>query len=155
LLHDCEWERFLPGIKGAMASDPQALLHQEITSRIIGCFYEVYGELGPGFSERVFRRALFIALQQSGLRAEEEVRLQAQFRGNIVGRFWVDLIVENAVLVEIKALPELDNRAIGQLLNYLKAAGGGVGLLLNFGRRPEFKRRIVGDAVTINDEKSM
>jgi GxxExxY protein len=130
------------------------LQHQELTSRIIGCFYDVYGELGPGFSEKVFRRALFVALQQAGLGTEEEVRLQVQFRGTIIGTFWVDLVVENAVLVEIKALPELDSRATGQLLNYLKAAGGGVGLLLNFGRRPEFKRRIVGDAAMINGEKS-
>jgi PD-(D/E)XK nuclease superfamily len=59
----------------------------------------------------------------------------------------VDLLVENAVIVEIKALPEIDSRAVGQLLNYLKAAGGGVGLLLNFGRRPEFQRRIVSNCL--------
>ena len=75
------------------------------------------------------------------------VRLQVQFRSVIIGTFWVDLVVEDAVLVEIKALPEIDSRAIGQLLNYLKAAGGGVGLLLNFGRRPEFKRLVVGENV--------
>ena len=138
-----------------MTTPSPTLPYQELTSRIIGCFYEVYGELGAGFSERVFRRALFIALQDCGLRVEEEVRLQVLFRGTIIGTFWVDLVVENVVVVEIKALPELDNRAVGQLLNYWKAAGGGVGLLLNFGRRPEFKRRIVGDALkmtgTISD----
>lgn len=134
-----------------MATLSETLPQHELTSRIIGSFYEVYGELGAGFSERVFRRALFIALQDSGLRAEEEVRLQVKFRGAIIGTFWVDMVVENVVLVEIKALPELDDRAVGQLLNYLKAAGGGVGLLLNFGR-PEFKRRIVGDALTVNSQ---
>ena len=137
-----------------MATQPEGLLHQELTSRIIGCFYDVYGELGPGFSERVFRRALLVALQQCSLHAEEEVRLQVHFRGVIIGTFWVDLLVENAVIVEIKASPEIDSRAVGQLLNYLKAAGGGVGLLLNFGRRPEFQRRIVSKLSAPHDNRA-
>jgi GxxExxY protein len=125
------------------------LVHRELTERIIGCFFEVYGELGPGFSEPVLRRALMIVLQQAGLRAEEEVRLQVYFRGHVIGTFFVDIVVEGTVLVEIKALPEIDSRSVGQLLNYLKAAGGGVGLLLNFGRRPEFSRKIVGNVEKI------
>ncbi len=90
-----------------------------------------------------------IALQQAGLHAEEEVRLQVNFRDHVIGTFFVDIVVEGAVLVEIKALPEIDSRSVGQLLNYLKAAGGGVGLLLNFGRRPEFSRKVVGDVEKI------
>ena len=125
------------------------LLHRELTEQIIGCFYEVYRELGPGFSEAVFRRAMTIALHEAGLRAEEEVRLQVTFRGVNIGTFFCDIVVEGAVLVEIKAMPELDSRSVGQLLNYLKVAGGGVGLLLNFGRRPEFTRRIVGNVEKI------
>jgi GxxExxY protein len=125
------------------------LVHGDLTERIIGCFYAVYRELGPGFSETVFRRAMMIALREAGLRAEEEVRLQVNFRGVVIGTFFADIIVEGAVLVEIKALPEIDNRSIGQLLNYLKVAGGGVGLLLNFGRRAEFNRKIVGNVEKI------
>ena len=128
----------------AMSSAPR-LLHRELTQQIIACFYLVYNELGPGFSEAVLRRAMMVALHEAGVRAEEEVRIQAHFHGVVIGTFHVDIIVDGAVLIEIKALPEIDNRAIGQLLNYLKLAGGGVGLLLNFGRRPEFSRKIVGD----------
>jgi GxxExxY protein len=125
------------------------LLHRELTERIIGCFFEVYGELGSGFSEPVFRPAMVVALHEAGLRAEEEVRLQVTFRGVIIGTFFCDIVVEDSILVEVKALPELDSRSVGQLLNYLKVAGGGVGLLLNFGRRPEFSRKIVGNVEKI------
>src|SRR6185503_7931746 len=102
---------------------PPILVHRDLTERVIGCFYDVYRELGPGFSELVLRRAMMIALHEAGLRAEEEVRLQVQFRGVVIGTFFADIVVDGAV---IKALPELDNRAVGQLLNYLKVAGGGV-----------------------------
>jgi GxxExxY protein len=121
------------------------LLHRELTERIIGCFYAVYRELGQGFSEAVYRRAMVVALQELAILAEEEARLQVTFRGVVIGRFWADIIVGGVVLVEIKALAELDGRSTAQLLNYLKAAGGGVGLLLNFGHRPEFKRFVMGD----------
>lgn len=90
-----------------------------------------------------------ITLLEAGLRAEEEVRMQVHFHGAIIGTFYADIIVEGAVLVEIKALPEIDDRSVAQLLNYLKVAGGGVGLLLNFGRRPQFSRRVVGDVEKI------
>jgi GxxExxY protein len=130
-------------------SDALDLVHRELTERIIGCFFLVYRELGPGFSEPVLRRAMMIALQEAGLRAEEEVRLQVHFHGVLIGTFFADIVVGGAVLVEIKALPELDSRSIGQLLNYLKVAGGGVGLLLNFGRRAEFSRKIVGNVEKI------
>jgi hypothetical protein len=120
-----------------------------LTERIIGCFFEVYNELGQGFPERVLRRAMMIAMLEKGLRAEEEVQLKVHFRGEVIGTFFVDIVVEGAVLIEIKALPELERRSVTQLLNYLKAAGGGVGLLLNFGQRPEFSRRIVGDIAKI------
>jgi len=120
-----------------------------LTERIIGCFFEVYNELGQGFPERVLRRAMMIAMLEKGLRAEEEVQLKVHFRGEVIGTFFVDIVVEGAVLIEIKALPELERRSVTQLLNYLKAAGGGVGLLLNFGQRPELSRRIVGDIAKI------
>jgi GxxExxY protein len=67
----------------------------------------------------------------------------------VIGTFWADLVVDGAVLVEVKALPELDDRAVAQLLNYLRVAGGGVGLLLNFGRRPQFSRKVMGDVERI------
>jgi GxxExxY protein len=125
------------------------LVHRELTERIIKCFFDVYNELGHGFPERVLRRAMMIAMLEKDLRAEEEVQLKVHFRGEVIGTFFVDIVVEGSVLVEIKALPELDKRSVSQLLNYLRAAGGGVGLLLNFGQRPEFSRRVVGDIAKI------
>jgi GxxExxY protein len=98
---------------------------------------------------------MVIALQQAGLRAEEEVRLQVDFRGTVIGIFYADIVVEGVVLVEIKGRPELDRQSVGQLLNYLKAAGGGVGLVLNFGRRAEFSRKIVGNAETLRSLRSV
>ena len=92
---------------------PAGLLHSEITQRIIGCFFAVYRELGPGFSEAVLQRAMVIALQQAGLRAEEEVRLKVDFRGKVIGTFYADIVVEGVVLVEIKGRPELDRQSIG------------------------------------------
>ena len=86
-----------------------------------------------------------IALEEAGLRVHEEAPLAVHFRGRCIGSFRADLIVEDTVLVEIKAATALENYAVSQILNYLKVAGGGVGLLLNFGRKPEFKRYMVGD----------
>lgn len=129
--------------------DQTELRQSDLARRIIGCFYAVYNELGFGFSEAVFRRAMVIALLEAGLKVEDEVRMQVHFHGAIIGTFYADIIVEGAVLMEIKALPEIDDRSVAQLLNYLKVAGGGVGLLLNFGRRPEFSRRIVDNVEKI------
>ena len=126
-------------------SDEVSLPHAPVTGQILGSFYEVHRELGHGFAEAVYRRALAIVLRGAGLIAMEEVPLGVHFRGQIIGTFRADLIVAGVVLVEVKAAPALDSYAEIQLLNYLKAAGGGVGLLLNFGRSPTFKRRVMGD----------
>jgi GxxExxY protein len=121
------------------------LRHGNITEKVIGCFYEVYDELGHGFSETVLRRSMIVALRQKGMQTAEHVPLEVRFRGVPVGSFFADLVVEKAVLVEIKATSAIEPYAVPQLLNYLKAAGGGVGLLLNFGVKPDFKRRVMGD----------
>ena len=126
-------------------SNGQTLAHRDLTGLILKCFFDVYGELGHGFSELVLRRAMAIALEEAGLRVREEAALVVHFRGRCIGSFRADLIVEDTVLVEIKAATALENYAVSQILNYLKVAGGGVGLLLNFGRKPEFKRYVVGD----------
>lgn len=121
------------------------LAHATITGQILGSFFEVHRELGHGFSEVVYRRALAIVLREAGLAATDEVPLRVHFRGAVIGTFRADLVVAGVVLVEIKAAAILDSYAEVQLLNYLKAAGGGVGMLLNFGRSPAFKRRVVGE----------
>ena len=114
--------------------------HQELTRKIIGVFYEVYNELGHGFLESVYEAAMPIALREAGLKVETQVPIGVYFRGNRVGDFRADLMVENAVLLELKAARALDSSHEAQLLNYLRATEIEVGLLLNFGIKPEFKR---------------
>jgi GxxExxY protein len=114
--------------------------HQELTRKIIGVFYEVYNELGHGFLESVYEAAMLIALREAGLKVETQVPIGVYFRGNRVGDFRADLMVENAVLLELKAARALDSSHEAQLLNYLRATEIEVGLLLNFGIKPEFKR---------------
>ena len=126
----------------------EALPHSDLTARIIKVFFAVYGELGHGFSEIVYCRASLIALRDDGLLAEQGVALPVTFRGYNVGHFHPDVVVERTVIVEIKASTKIEGYAEAQLLNYLKCAGGGVGLLLNYGRRPEFQRKVVGDPRT-------
>jgi GxxExxY protein len=122
--------------------------YAELTRQIIGVFFEVFRELGHGFSEVVYQRALLIALRQAGLRVESEVQLPVFFRGHCVGAFQADLVVDCAILIEVKASKMIEGYAQAQLLNYLKAAGGGTGLLLNFGPKPDFKRLVMGNPTT-------
>jgi GxxExxY protein len=117
-----------------------------LTERVIGVFYEVFRELGYGFSEAVYRRAMVIALQDAGLSAAASVPIEVWFRGRAIGSFLGDIVVDGVLLLELKAAEEIDNYAQCQILNYLKAAGGGVGLILNFGRAPRFKRMVMGEA---------
>ena len=123
-----------------MDEDKLGFKHQELTRRIIGVFYEVYNELGQGFLESVYEAAMLIALREAGLKAETQVPIAVYFRGSRVGDFRADLMVENAVLLELKAARALDSSHEAQLLNYLRATEIEVGLLLNFGIKPEFKR---------------
>ena len=122
------------------------LPHGELTHQIIECFYATYRELGSGFSERVYQRALQIVLTENGLRAGYNVEMEVHFHGKLLGTFFADLVVNETVLIEVKAKETLKGPDVGQVINYLKAAGGGVGLLLNFSPvAPEFKRIVQGD----------
>jgi GxxExxY protein len=116
------------------------LKHSEITQRIIGVFFDVYNELGPGFLESVYVESLGIALAQAGLSVEREKPLTIRFRGEVVGKFRTDMIVGEVVLVEAKACRKLNPLHEAQTLNYLRATSLEVGLLLNFGARAQFKR---------------
>jgi GxxExxY protein len=122
------------------------LAHKAITGEILKAFFEVHRELGYGFSEVVCRRALAITIRAAGLEAVEEMPLEVHYRGALIGRFYADVIVAGVVLVETKAAGAMEDYAQAQMLNYLKAAGGGVGMLLNFGREPTFKRLVLGNA---------
>jgi len=114
--------------------------HAELTQKIIGVFYEVYNELGTGFLESVYQKSLALALETAGLAVCSRVDIPVWFRGHQVGHFEGDLLVEKCVLLELKASRALDSSHQAQLLNYLRATGIEVGLLLNFGPKPEFKR---------------
>jgi GxxExxY protein len=114
------------------------------TSRaVLGGFFYVYSQLGPGFLESVYHRALGNTLERSGCLVEREAVREVRFEGAVVGAFRADLIVDGRVIVEVKAVDQLTNAHDAQVINYLRASGLPVGLLLNFGPRAAF-RRLVG-----------
>ena len=116
---------------------------REVTEKIIGAAFEVYNELGYGFLERVYQRAMQVELQRSGLAAETERRIQVKYKNAIVGDYDADLLVDGSVIVEIKVSKNYNSDDEPQLLNELKATGVKVGMLINFGRtRVEFKRMV-------------
>jgi len=116
--------------------------HVELTKTIIGCFYHVYNELGYGFLEKVYENALTIALRQAGLTVNQQVPIAVYFNSQIVGKYEADLVVNDVVIVELKAAQTICSVHEAQLLNYLKATRYEVGLLLNFGARSaEIKRK--------------
>ncbi len=118
-----------------------ALLHKEITERIIEACYEVANELGAGFLESVCEKALLVALREKGIDAASQVPMAVSFRGQNVGEFFADIIVESKVVVEVKAVKRLLPEHSAQVINYLKATGMEVGLLVNFGGpKVEIKR---------------
>lgn len=118
------------------------LRHFELTQRIIAVFYEVYNELGHGFLESVYQESLILALKDVGLTAQSPIEIPVWFRGHQVGKFEGDVLVEKCVLLELKAARTLDSSHKAQLLNYLRATEIEIGLLLNFGVKPEIKRLI-------------
>ncbi len=118
------------------------LKHKELTETIIKAFYGVYNELGFGFLESVHRKAMAIVLRDYGLKVEEEKQIKVYFRGKVIGDYRADLWVNNTVILELKAAKTLVKENEAQLLNYLRATKIEIGLLLNFGPRPQFKRMI-------------
>jgi GxxExxY protein len=116
------------------------LKHAEVTERIIGIFYDVYNELGYGFLECVYEESLVIALREAGLTTNHQIALPVWFRGHKVGELRADLLVENSVLLELKCARSLEPAHEAKLLYYLKSTEVEVGMLLNFGVRPQFRR---------------
>ena len=114
--------------------------HAELTEKIIGTFYDVYNELGYGFLESVYKKSMLIALKKVGLQSEAEWPIKVYFEGEMVGEFRADIVVENKIILELKSAKTIDDTHVAQTLNYLKATDINVGLLLNFGPKPEFKR---------------
>ena len=118
------------------------LLHEELTNAIIKTFYEVYNELGYGFLEKVYQNSLYLELKNKGLKVEAQKRIAVFYKGTEVGEYYADLIVEDRIILELKAADYIVKDFENQILNYLRATHCEVGLLLNFGRKPEFKRKI-------------
>ena len=117
--------------------------HAALTGRVIGVFYEVYNELGYGFLESVYREAMRLALTQAGLRVNAEVPVPVSFRGVVVGIFRADLIVDDCLLVELKAVDQIVRQHESQTMHYLRATSIEVALLMNFGASPFFKRFVM------------
>jgi len=124
--------------------------HSELTDRVLKVFYEVYNELGGGFLEGVYHSALLVALVEERLQVTSQVAVPVYFRGQIVGDFRADIIVNDEVLLELKAMQALDRVYEAQMLNYLKATKIEVALLLNFGPKPQFRRMLLD-----NDQKQI
>ena len=120
----------------------EEFLHSALTSKIIKCFYAVYNTLGYGFLEKVYENSLLIELQLIGLKVESQKQIDVFYADEKVGVYFADLVVEDTVIVEIKASEALREENEYQLINYLKASNVEVGLLLNFGKSQEFKSKI-------------
>jgi GxxExxY protein len=116
--------------------------YSELTGRIIKAYYHVYNKLGHGFLERIYERAMLIELSKMGLKAEGQKNIKVFYDGVEVGDYYADIVIEDRVILELKAVEALAPEHEVQLVNYLKATEIEVGLLLNFGPEPEFKRRV-------------
>lgn len=124
------------------------LLHQETTKKIINAFYEVYNTLGHGFLEKVYENAMMYELELRGFKVEKQKPVNVHYKRKLVGEYFSDIIVNNKIILELKACEELNSDHECQLLNYLKATDIEVGMLFNFGKKPDFKRKIY-----TNDQK--
>jgi GxxExxY protein len=124
-------------------------LHEDITDKIIRCFYNVYNGLGYGFLEKVYENSLLIELRNSGLVAESQVPIKVYYQESEVGSYYADILVENKVILELKA-GDMEQTIINhelQLSNYLKVTNYEVGLLLLFGIKPQVKRKIFSNDI--------
>jgi len=117
-------------------------LHQDVTERIIRCFYEVYNTLGYGFLEKVYERAMVKELVADGLQLRSQFPIKVYYKGDEVGDYFADIVVNDLVVLELKAAESVVEEHELQLINYLKATEMEVGLLLNFGKKPEVRRKI-------------
>src|SRR5882757_3105161 len=121
-------------------STDEKYLHSDITDKIIRCFYDVYNKLGYGFLERVYENALLIELKEAGLSATNQFPIDVFYKNSKVGNYFADILVENKIIIELKAGDGtiIDEHGL-QLVNYLRATNIEVGLLLFFGKKPQFK----------------
>jgi len=128
-----------------MKTDAQRTELDSLTERVIGCAFEVANTLGSGFLEKVYENALAVELRRAGMRVEQQKLVEVHYKGQLVGEGVLDLLIEDLVIVEVKAIGALDEAHTAQCLNYLKAAEYPVCLLFNFGRPRVQMRRFVRD----------
>ncbi len=120
----------------------QNFKHSELTEEIISCFYKVYNQLGYGFLEKVYENAMMIELEKNDLNCETQKAIKVFYEEQEIGNYFADIVVEGVIIVELKAAETLAPEHEAQLLNYLKATKIEVGLLLNFGKKPQFKMKV-------------
>jgi len=130
------------------------MIEEELTGSIIRVFYKVYNTLGYGFIESIYHNAMIIELVNEGLSVETEKPIAVYYEGKVVGAFAADLVVNGKVILELKAKEKIIEAHEAQLLNYLRSTEIELGLLLNFGRRPEFKRKYFSNALKKPDNAS-
>ena len=118
------------------------LLNGKITDDILKVYYDIYNQLGYGFLEKIYQNAMYFELKNMGYKVEAQTPIKVYLKGQLIGEYYSDLLIEDKVIIELKAYEVLMNVHIAQLINYLKATEIEVGLLLNFGEEPEFKRII-------------
>lgn len=130
------------------------MIEEELTGQIIKCYYKVYDTLGHGFLERIYHNSMIIELVSQGLRVETEKPIAVFYQGRVVGTFVADIVVEDRVVVELKANERLIEAHEAQLVNYLRATEIEIGLLFNFGKTAEFKRKVFSNKNKVLDLKS-
>jgi GxxExxY protein len=123
-----------------MNADERRYKYSELTEQIIGIFYETYNELGAGFLEKVYEEAMAVMLKERGIPFQQQVSIPVWFHGQVIGTYDADLVVNGVVLLELKACRALDPAHEAQLLHYLRSTEIEVGLLLNFGPKPQVRR---------------
>ena len=118
------------------------LLHKDLTDAILKVFFDVYNELGYGFLEKVYQNAMMIELRSRGFDVVAQNPVKVYYKGNIVGDYYADIVVEDLIILELKATAVIVEEFEWQLVNYLRGTKMEVGLLLNFGKKPEFRRKV-------------
>ena len=126
----------------SMIRTDKSLIHSDLTDKIISAAYDIHNQMGFGFSEKIYENAMMIKLASKGLRASQQVPINVFFEGKLVGEYFADILVEDTIVVELKALNELAKIHEAQLINFLKATGNKVGLLINFGEKLKIVRRV-------------
>ncbi|MBP6671829.1 MAG: GxxExxY protein [Bacteroidetes bacterium] len=129
------------------------MLHEDLTAKILQAYFTVYNILGYGFLEKVYENALFKELLKQGLMIEQQRNIKVYYDGAVVGDYYADLLIENRVIVEMKCVDHLCEEHEAQLLNYLRATTIEVGILLNFGKKPEIKRKVFTNEQKFFNEK--